>query len=187
VSLPTRAERPERVPELVGVVGPIASGKSVVAQALAVRLRDAGRAVAVVDFDDVVDQVGGYVDLSPQLFMSACSAMGESASAWLGGGADVVLHGLPVEPGGFDTILERIPARRRLRVVRLHVTYEVALQRVTGDPARGLSRDPGFLRSAHDSFSTLAASLPRSEWTFDTTIASVDRVADTLCDAILER
>src|SRR5918993_1193869 len=48
-----------QVPELIAIVGPIASGKSTIAYELGSRFRAAGRAVAVLDLDDVVDTIGG--------------------------------------------------------------------------------------------------------------------------------
>lgn len=44
---------------LVIIVGPIASGKSTVANGVATELRESGEAVAVVDLDDVVEMIGG--------------------------------------------------------------------------------------------------------------------------------
>jgi hypothetical protein len=53
------------VSELVVIIGPIASGKSRVADALGDRFREAGRAVAVFDLDDVVDTIGA-IDHQPR-------------------------------------------------------------------------------------------------------------------------
>jgi adenylylsulfate kinase-like enzyme len=47
------------VPELIVIVGPIASGKSTVAYELGSRFRAADRSVAVLDLDDVVETIGG--------------------------------------------------------------------------------------------------------------------------------
>jgi hypothetical protein len=77
------------VPELVVIVGPIASGKSTVAGALGRRFMAAGRAVAVLDLDDVVDTIGGFGDLTPQRFRQAQVVYG----AWLRQSFDVIAHG----------------------------------------------------------------------------------------------
>jgi hypothetical protein len=77
------------VPELVVIVGPIASGKSTVAGALGRRFMAAGRAVAVLDLDDVVDTIGGFGDLTPQRFRQAQVVYGQLVGAWLRQSFDV--------------------------------------------------------------------------------------------------
>lgn len=57
--------------ELLVIVGPIASGKSTIAARPRRPLPDSGRAVAVVDLDDVVDTIGRFGDLSPDRFHQA--------------------------------------------------------------------------------------------------------------------
>jgi hypothetical protein len=81
------------VPELVVIVGPIASGKSTVAGALGRRFMAAGRAVAVLDLDDVVDTIGGFGDLTPQRFRQAQVVHGQLVGAWLRQSFDVIAHG----------------------------------------------------------------------------------------------
>jgi adenylylsulfate kinase-like enzyme len=56
------------VPTLVVIVGPIASGKSTVADALGERFRASGRQVAVLDLDELVETIGGFVGVSGALF-----------------------------------------------------------------------------------------------------------------------
>jgi len=51
----------------------------------------------------------------------------------------------------------------------LLATYEVALNRVTGDSSRGLSKDPAFLRSTYERFLELLPDIEVCEWTFDST------------------
>jgi hypothetical protein len=69
--------------------------------------------------------------------------------------------------------------------VQLLATYEVALERVTGDPLRRLSKDPEFLRRAYDRVELLLPTLPRADWTFDTTATSLQDIVDELARAML--
>jgi hypothetical protein len=81
------------VPELIVIVGPIASGKSTIAYELGSRFRAADRSVAVLDPDDVVDTIGGFAGLTPARFRQAQLVYGELIAAWLRRRFDVIAHG----------------------------------------------------------------------------------------------
>ena len=149
------------VPDLVLIIGPIASGKSMVASALGRRFRDADRAVAVLDLDDVVSTIGGFVDLTPEGWRRAQIVNGELVGAWLRQGLDVIAHGPFFEPQENEALLHAVPQGIEPRRVQLSATYEVALERVTGDPLRKLSKDPEFLRRAYERVESLLPTLPR--------------------------
>ncbi len=97
------------VPDLVLIIGPIASGKSMVASALGRRFRDADRAVAVLDLDDVVSTIGGFVDLTPEGWRRAQIVNGELVGAWLRQGLDVIAHGPFFEPQENEALLHAVP------------------------------------------------------------------------------
>ena len=166
-----------QVPELIVIVGPIASGKSTIAYELGSRLRAAGRAVAVLDLDDVVDTIGGFAGL--QL------VYGDLVGAWLRQRLDVVAHGPFFEPEEDEALLHAVPAGVTPRRVQLLATYEVALERTTLDSDRGLSKDPKLLRFAYDRVASLLSTMPPSEWTFDTTTRSSREIVDTLAAVFL--
>lgn len=56
-------DRLNAVPTLIVVVGPIASGKSTIAEGLGERFRASGRLAAVLDLDEFVETIGGFAGL----------------------------------------------------------------------------------------------------------------------------
>jgi shikimate kinase len=175
------------VPYLVVIVGPIASGKSTVADALGRRFREAGRAVAVLDLDDVVETIGGFVDLTAAHFQQSQIVYGELIGVWLRQGFDVIAHGPFFQRQENEALLHAVPQGIEARRVHLRATYEVALERVAADPTRGLSKDPTVLRHTYDRVESLLPAMPRSEWTFDTTTTSWQKVVNDLATAFLDR
>ena len=173
------------MPILVVVVGPIASGKSTVATALGARFRSAGRNVAVLDVDDLVDTIGGYVGLTAERFRQSQLVFGRLVGAWLSEGFDVVAHG-PFFSRTEDAALLHAVSRAVVpRRVRLDASFEVALERVGADPDRRLSNHPEFLRTTYDRVADLLPEMPPSEWVFDTVTTDPETIVDTLADALL--
>jgi hypothetical protein len=173
------------VPQLVVIVGPIASGKTTVADLLGGRLRDGGREVAVLDLDDAVEASGAWADLTWDRFRQAQLAYGKRVAAWLEQGFDVIAHGPLFEPLALDAVLDQVPCGTAISHVRLLATYEEALKRVNADPGRQVSRDPGFLRMAYWRIEPLLDALPAASWTFDTTSMSSTEIVDELTAALL--
>lgn len=171
--------------DLFVIVGPIASGKSTIADALGSRLRGAGRATAVLDLDDVIDTIGGFGDLTPERFQQAQVVYGDLVGAWLRQGYDVIAHGPFFERQENEAVLHAVPDGIEPRRIQLLATYEAALERVAGDPARVLSRDPGLLRLTYDRVESLLPTMPPAEWTFDTTVMSWQEIVADLGAALL--
>jgi hypothetical protein len=137
------------VPELVVIVGPIASGKSTVADVLGHRFRDADRSIAVLDLDDCVATIGGFADLSPDRWLRTQVVYGEIVGAGLKQGFDVIAHGPFFERQENQALLHAVPAGVEPRRALLLATYEAALERVAFDHARAVSKDPQVLRLAY--------------------------------------
>jgi hypothetical protein len=173
------------VPQLVVVIGPIASGKSTVANALGARFRAAGRATAVLDLDDFVDTIGGFSGLPGEHFRAAQVVYGQLVGAWLDQGFDVIAHGPFFQSYEQQALVHALPAGIQPRRVQLLCSYEVALKRVATDPDRSLSKDPELLRRTYDRVESLVATMPRSEWTFDSTLTSCDEIVDELAAQLL--
>src|SRR3712207_119231 len=91
------------------LTGPIAAGKSTVAAAVATRLRAAGREVAVLDFDDVVQTVGGFKGITHARAAAALRVFAELVGAWLREGADVMAHGPFFAADEHSAIVGRVP------------------------------------------------------------------------------
>jgi Mrp family chromosome partitioning ATPase len=175
----------DAVPTFVVVVGPIASGKSTVAGALGARFRACGRPTAVLDLDDVVETIGGFVGLSEARFRQAQHVFGGLVGAWLGAGVDVIAHGPFVDRDEDAALLHAVPDGVTPRRVLLHATFAAALARVRADPARGLSSHPEVLRETYERFDRLVPSMAPSEWAFDTTTTDAAAIVAGLADALL--
>jgi len=173
------------VAELIVIVGPIASGKSTVAHELGSRFRAAGRRVAVLDLDDVVETIGGFAGLTPERFHAAQVVYGELVGAWLQRGFDVIAHGPFFAPEEDQAVLHAVPAGIVPRRVQLLATYEAALERTVVDSGRAVSKDPAFLRAAYDRAESLLPGLPPADWTFDTTTRSSHEIVDALAAELL--
>lgn len=170
---------------LVLIVGPIASGKSTVAAAVAQRLRDVARRVAVIDLDEVVATAGGFADLSPENFRSALLVYGQLVAAWLREGWDVIAHGPFFQPEEDAAVLHAVPEGTALYRICLLASFEVALERVAADPTRERSKDSTFLRQTYDRLELLLPTMKQADVIFDTTTTGWQQIVDDLSSALL--
>ena len=167
--------------ELIVITGPIGAGKSTVAHGLTERLRQLGRAVAVVDLDDVFEMGSTWYQPSAGSWQRAQAVHGALIAAWLRSGVDAVIaHGPFYTAEDRAALLAELPTGLVQRWVMLLAPFDAALGRVADDPDRNLSRDPGFLRASHERFSELLPDIPRCDWVFDTTSRSAEDIAATL-------
>jgi predicted kinase len=96
--------------------------------------------------------------------------------------------GVVVVEGDFLTHEERAEFLTALRsrptplFVTLHVSIDVALQRVQQDPARGISRDPHFLRDHYEQLEDAIRSRPVSDLVVDTGSIDVGEAALTIVE-----
>ena len=138
---------------LIVINGPIASGKSTVARALARRLRQDGHPAAVVDLDELYLMMSAKPMGDPQVWRRARQAAAALTDCFLSAGIEVV-----VVDGAFRDESERAPFLDALTwsgsplFVTLLVSYDVAYRRVQGDSGRSLSRSPEFLRRNNEEF-----------------------------------
>lgn len=166
---------------LVVIAGPIGAGKSTVAAALADRLVGPGRRVAVVDIDDVAFMRRAPLEEHDATWDRGRRVHGALVGAWLRDGIEVVVaHGPVQHDPGLATLTASVPAGTAVVPVLLQVPYDVALARVTADPARGLSHDPDFLRRCHDRFAVLHPQAGPFVRTYRTDETSVDAIVDDL-------
>lgn len=140
--------------KLVVISGPIASGKSSVAESLAKHVRGIGLAAAVVD----LDRVYSMLDHGPLMADHAISRQARRAAAALMDHFVLEDCSLVIVEGTFWTRSERDEFVQHLttpvipRFVTLRVSVDEALRRVELDPRRGASRYPEVLRSSHAAF-----------------------------------
>jgi thymidylate kinase len=133
---------------ILGITGPIASGKSTLARAVARELRRRGQSAAVVDLDLVYEMLADDPKNDAEVWSRAQSV------------ARAVAAVLPVE----IVIIEGAPldAVEPDRVIHLTTPIEEALRRVALDPTRGISRDAAFLRRHYDEHRATAEALDTS-------------------------
>lgn len=169
---------------LVIIAGPIGAGKSTVADLLGKKLAASDDATAaVVDLDDVAFMQRGVP--AHKLWRRAAIAVRSLVDGWFSAKTDaVVAHGPFFEAEGYHVLLDGLGDEVAVRHVLLRVTYEAALARVAGDPGRGASKDPAFLRSTHERFATLGAALPDPEFVFDTEKVSAEEIAEELAGSV---
>ena len=144
---------------VVVIGGPIASGKSTLARALALRLEEThGVAVAVVDLDVVYEMLdpAGRPKSDARRWSLARQMSGRLAAALLAEGRCVVVEGDLATDIALGEFEHELPNEAVVRLVMLDVEFETALARTREDPSRGLSRDALFLSSHYAEF--------RSEW-----------------------
>lgn len=166
---------------LVVVVGPIASGKSTTANALADRLAGPDRLVVAVDLDDVVFAQRAPLDEHGETWARGRRVHAALVGAWFAEGVDVVVaHGPLQHDPGLATLLAAVPAGTDVVRVLLQVSFEAAVTRVLADPTRVFSRDLDFLRECHDRFAVLHPDVGPFDRTYRTDEVTVDAVVDDL-------
>jgi shikimate kinase len=181
----SRAGTLREVAKLIVITGPIGAGKSSVAQGLAKRFHSAGRSVACVDLDDVVDTLSAPLEDFETSWRNARRGHGALIGAWLRSGVDAVIaHGPFYTAEETDALLAEVPPTQERSWVMLLVPFEVAFERIKDDSDRFWSKDRDFLRRAHERFNELQREVPQCEWNFDTTHMSAGAIVSALSDAL---
>jgi adenylylsulfate kinase-like enzyme len=155
---------------VIVITGPIASGKSTAANALARELELIDVRAEVIDLDRVHDRLianGSTADDSTWTLARRETAT--VAKAFLEEGVAVV-----IAEGSFSVPSDRAAFAQHLRTssglafVTLQVSFEEALRRAQSDPTRGRSRDPQFLGSHFAARQEVLAAIPKTDIVIDT-------------------
>jgi adenylylsulfate kinase-like enzyme len=167
---------------VIVITGPIASGKSTVARELARELRTSRVRAEVIDLDLVHDQLaipGSPSDESSWTLARRLAAV--AANALLEEGVAVV-----IAEGSYNLPSDRAAFAQELRpgsspvYVTLQVSFAEALRRAQGDPTRGRSRDPAFLRAHFAERHDVLTALPSSDLVIDTEQVTATAAAVTI-------
>ncbi len=172
------------VADLVMLTGPVAAGKSTVAEQLARRLTHDDRTVVVADVDDVADMVGTPGAAAAGLWFAAHEAHGALVGQWMRTAIDVVIAVGPIYTVEEQAAFTRsLPDATAVRWVVIDAPVAITFARAQADPNRRLSRDPEFHHAAHRRFRDLLPAIP-VELTFDSSAFSADEIADTIVERV---
>lgn len=139
---------------------------------------------ADVDMDDVAFMQCGGDDVD-EFWRRAAVATAGLIRAWFDAGVDVVItHGPFFESGGFEILRQAQPADVDVHHILLSVTAEAAITRVQGDPTRGISRDPTFVRDSNKRLQAINHLLPVMNLELDTTQRGPDEIAVDVMAAV---
>ncbi len=173
---------------LIIITGPVGAGKSTAALGLAQALRP-GQQVAVVDLDLVYGfarQQDGYGE--PLAWQRARTGAAALARAWFDAGMDaVIVEGEFFNQTELDAVAAPFPAQVSRCFYTLRLSYTTALARVQGDPTRGASKDPVFLRSLHTHFVQALPFLETASAVVDTDEIAADEVVARLLALVHRR
>ena len=167
---------------LIVITGPIASGKSTVARALAHELARVDTRAAVIDLDILEEMLTADGPKSdPATWTLARHAAATLANTFLSGGIDVVIADGSFNLGSDRATLEQyLSTGVRPLYVTLSVTFEEALRRAQGDPTRGVSRDPVFLGKSFAASTAAQDRIPLTDVVIDTESVSATAAAATI-------
>ncbi len=173
---------------LLVVTGPVGGGKSTVALVLADRVRQSGRTAAVIDLDLVycmARQVEGFDEAN--IWTTARRGAAALADAFFSEGMQVVIvEGEFFDQGELDALRRNLATPVEHRFVTLVVSYEEALRRVSGDPSRGASRDPQFLKRLHSTFVEALPFLRAASLLVEADQDTPREMAELIRDAVLQ-
>lgn len=171
---------------LVVVTGPVGGGKSTVALALADLFREAGRPTAVVDLDLVYCMARqGKSFAEAHTWTTARHGASALADAFYAEEMQVVIvEGEFFTQGELDALCNHLATPVEQHFITLAVSYEQALHRVSGDPSRGMSRDPQFLKHLHAQFIRALPFLRACSLVVDADELTPHKLAERIKDAL---
>jgi adenylylsulfate kinase-like enzyme len=170
---------------VIVICGPIASGKSTVARAVARLFERLGTEAAVVDLDLVYETLehDGAAKNRREKWSRARRAAAALTDGLLDDGVGaVVVEGDFLREEERAEFLTALRSRRAPLFVTVHVLIDVALQRVQQDRTRGISRDPRFLRAHYEQLEDAIRCRPPSDLIVDTGSVDVAEAARTIVE-----
>jgi adenylylsulfate kinase-like enzyme len=161
---------------LIAINGPIASGKSTIAQAVADALRRGGTSAAVLDIDllyTMLDPRSGVRKDDDRSWTVARRGAAALADAFMSDGVEVVIAEGALFRDERAEFMTALGSSAEPCFVTLRVSYEEALRRAKTDPTRGVSRDPAFLGPYFEAVTAYMAQVPKTDLVIDTETRTV--------------
>lgn len=172
---------------LVVVTGPIASGKSTTAAALAELATARGLTAVVLDVDDVAEAVPAPGAGATGLWLSAHQAHGALAARWVRTPVDLVVAVGPIYSAAERAaLLDELPAGTPVHWVVLDAPVATTFARAAADPTRGVSREAAFHHERHERFRRLVGDIPAAQ-SFDTGATDARTIASEVLAAVVPR
>jgi predicted kinase len=169
---------------LVVVSGPIASGKSALARAVAREFEARGCRAAAVDLDlvyEMLDPSGGQKN-DRQKWAQTRRVSARLAGALLAEDFYVIVEGDFLWASERAELVGALASGIEPLFVTLRVSFEEALVRVRLDPTRGMTRDPTFLRQHYERTAAAVRGTPRTDLVLDTGAVGIMDAARTVAD-----
>jgi hypothetical protein len=171
------------VPVLKSIVGPIAAGKSTVAELVAERCVETGRTVVVADVDDVAFMLRPPARRA-ELWLAAHRAHGALVAQWMQSKVDVVVALGPIyDEDEQEALYGQLPVGETPCRVLIDAPLATTWQRVSADNSRGGSRQREYHESAHARYRSLLPGVP-VDLTLDSSRSSAAQIADAISRAI---
>lgn len=156
---------------LIVISGPIASGKSAVARAMAREFEQRGRSAARIDLDvvyEMLEHSTGRKDDDAK-WLAARRAAAALTDSFLATGADVVIvEGEFFAAKDRDAYLRCLRTEVEERFVTLTVSVDEAVRRAEGDATRTVSRERAFLRRQYAAVQPALEETPSTDLLLDT-------------------
>jgi adenylylsulfate kinase-like enzyme len=170
---------------VIVINGPVASGKSTVARALAREVERRGRTAAAIDLDlmyETLEHNGARKDDDRKRHRARLAAAALARCLEADGVDVVIVEGDFPAATGRSTFVAALGRAVAPRFVTLWVSFDEAAARVDRDATRTFSRDLAFLRRHYDEAERGRRSLPRTDLLLETGSNSPDQAARTIAD-----
>ena len=172
-------------PLAIVIAGPIASGKSSLAIAIARAVEEKGLRAATIDLDLLYEMLEHTRSLKshPLVWSSARRMAGALTAALVDEGINIVIaEGDFLDERGRGELVSMLPTGVRARFVTLTVPLEIALVRVEQDPTRGISRDRSFLARHYDELADALQRRPEGDLCLDTSEVTLQQAAQSVVE-----
>jgi predicted kinase len=163
--------------------GPIASGKSTLAIAVARAFECRGLVAATIDLDLVYEMLehARAPKNDAVLWTRARRTAGALTKALLADGVDVVIaEGDFIDDPSRQELVSAFAEDVRIQLVTLRVDLLTALSRVDQDSTRGISRDPGFLTRHYEEVAETLRVRPAQDLCLDTGALTVKQATEAI-------